>query len=337
MQVVTIGLDLAKSVFQVHGVAADGTVAVRRRLRRRDVPGFFAGLPPCLVGIEASRSAHYWARELAALGHTVRLMPPSYVKPYVKRNKNDAADAEAICEAVARPTMRFVPVKSEEQQAAILLHRVRDLLIRQRTQLVNALRSHLAEFGIVGPQGLWNVKRLVDAVRDGGGLPAAARRALAPLTEQLDSLKAQIAAMEKDIRAWHRQHEACRRLAAVPGIGPITAAAIVATVPDVATFSSGRDFAAWLGLTPRQNSSGGKERLGGITKRGDRYLRRLLFIGALAVIFRERRKEAPSGWLGQLLRRRPIKVAAVALANKTARVVWAILARDQTYHAAAAA
>jgi transposase len=337
MQFVTIGLDLAKSVFQVHGVAADGTVAVRRRLRRRDVPGFFAGLPPCLVGIEASRSAHYWARELASLGHTVRLMPPGYVKPYVKRNKNDAADAEAICEAVTRPTMRFVPVKSEEQQAAILLHRVRDLLIRQRTQLVNALRSHLAEFGIVGPQGLWNVKRLVDAVRDGGGLPAAARRALTLLIEQLEGLGEQVAAVEKDIRAWHRRHEACRRLAAVPGIGPITASAIVATVPDVATFSSGRDFAAWLGVTPRQNSSGGKERLGGISKRGDRYLRRLLFSGALAVIFRERRKEAPSGWLGQLLRRRPIKVAAVALANKTARIVWAMLARGQTYHAAAVA
>jgi transposase len=333
MQVVTIGLDLAKSVFQVHGVAADGTVAVRRRLRRRDVPVLFAGLPPCLVGIEASRSAHHWARELAALGHTVRLMPPSYVK----RNKNDAADAEAICEAVTRPTMRFVPVKSKEQQAAILLHRARDLLIRQRTQLVNALRSHLAEFGIVGPQGLWNVERLVDAVRDGGGLPAAAQRALTPLTGQLDSLKAQIAAIEKDIRAWHRQHEACRRLTAIPGVGPITAAAIVATVPDVTTFSSGRDFAAWLGLTPRQNSSGGKERLGGISKRGDRYLRRLLFVGALAVIFAERRKEVPSGWLGQLLRRRPVKVAAVALANKTARVIWAMLARDQTYHAAAAA
>src|SRR4051794_11557444 len=327
MQVATIGLDLAKSIFQVHGVAADGTVAVRRRLRRRDVPGFLAGLPPCLVGIEASRSAHYWGRELAALGHTVKLMPPSYVKPYVKRNKNDAADAEAIC----RPTTRFVPVKSEEQQAAILLHRVRDLLIRRRTQLVNALRSHLAEFGIVGPQGLWNVKRLVDAVRDGGALPAAARRALSLLVEQRESFGEQVAAIEKDIRAWHRQHEACRRLAAVPGIGPITASAIVATVPDLTMFSSGRDFAAWLGVTPRQSSSGGKERLGGISKRGDRYLRRLLFSGALAVIFRERRKEVPSGWLGQLLGRRPIKVAAVALANKMARVVWAMLARDQTY------
>ncbi|MFL4999342.1 MAG: IS110 family transposase [Xanthobacteraceae bacterium] len=331
MQVVTIGLDLAKSVFQVHGVAADGSVAVRRRLRRRDVPGFFAGLPPCLVGIEASRSAHYWARELTALGHTVRLMPPSYVKPYVKRNKNDAADAEAICEAVTRPTMRFVPVKSEQQQAAILLHRVRDLLIRQRTQLVNALRSHLAEFGIVGPQGLWNVKRLVDVVRDGGAPPAAARRALSLLVEQLESLGEQVAAIEKDIQAWHRQHEACRRLAVVPGIGPITASAIVATVPDLTMFSSGRDFAAWLGVTPRQSSSGGKERLGGISKRGDRYLRRLLFSGALAVILRERRKEVPSGWLGQLLGRRPIKVAAVALANKMARVVWAMLARDQTF------
>jgi transposase len=338
MQVVTVGLDLAKNVFQVHGVAADGTVAVRRRLRRRDVPGFFAGLPPCLVGIEASRSAHYWARELTALGHAVKLMPPSYVKPYVKRNKNDAADAEAICEAVTRPTMRFVPVKSELQQAAILLHRVRDLLIRQRTQLVNALRSHLAEFGIVGPQGLWNVRRLVDAVRGGGGgLPAAAGRALTLLVEQLEGLGEQVAAVERDIRAWHLRHEACRRLAAVPGIGPITASAIVATVPDVATFSSGRDFAAWLGVTPRQNSSGGKERLGGISKRGDRYLRRLLFSGALAVIFRERRREAPSGWLGQLLRRRPIKVAAVALANKTARIVWAMLARGQAYRAAVTA
>ncbi len=337
MQVVTIGLDLAKSVFQVHGVAADGTVAVRRRLRRRDVPGFFAGLPPCLVGIEASRSAHYWARELTALGHTVRLMPPSYVKPCVKRNKNDAAAAEAICEAVTRPTMRFVPVKTEQQQAAILLHRARDLLIRQRTQLVNALRSHLAEFGIVGPQGIWNVTRLVDAVRDGGGLPTAARRALTLLGEQLERLGEQLAAIERDIRAWHLRHEACRRLAAVPGIGPITASAIVATVPDVATSPSGRDFAAWLGVPPRQNASGGKERLGGISKRGDRYLRRLLFSGALAVVFRERRKEAPSGWLGQLLRRRPIKVAAVALANKTARVVWAMLVRGQTYHAAAVA
>src|SRR4051812_4762711 len=208
MQVITIGLDLAKSVFQVYVVAADGSVAVRRRLRRRDVPGFFAGLPPCLVGMEASRSAHYWARELTALGHTVRLMPPSYVKPYVKRNKHDATDAEAICEAVTRPTMRFVPVKSEQQQAAILLHRVRDLLIRQRTQLVNALRSHLAEFGIVGPQGLWNVKRLDDVARDGGALPAAARRALSLLVEQLESFGEQIAAIEKDIRAWHRQHEA---------------------------------------------------------------------------------------------------------------------------------
>jgi transposase len=337
MQVVTIGPDLAESVFQVHGVAADGTVAVRRRLRRRDVPGFFAGLPPCLVGIEASRSARYWARELAALGHTVKLMPPSYVRPYVERNKSDAAGAEAIREAVTRPTMRFVPVESEGQQAAILPHRVRDLLIRRRTQPVNALRSHLAEFGIVGPQGLWNVKRLVDAVRDGGGLPAAARRALTLLVEQLGSLGEQVAAVEKDIRAWHREHEACRRLAAVPGIGPITASAIVATVPDVATFSSGRDFAAWLGVTPRQNSGGGKERLGGISKRGDRHLRRLLLIGALAVTFRERRKEAPSGRLGRILRRRPVKVAAVALANETARIVRAMLARGRTYHAAAAA
>ncbi len=335
MQVTTIGLDLAKHVFQVHGVDAEGRPALRKRLRRSEVAAFFAALPPCLVGMEACATAHHWARELRRLGHEVRLMPPAYVKPYVKRGKTDAADAEAICEAVARPTMRFVPTKTAEQQAALVLHRTRDLLVRQRTVLINALRGHMAEFGIVAPQGAGRVGELVAAVvadEEAGPLPPLARRALLALAAELQALGERIKAAEAAILAWHRDNEASRRLATIPGIGPITASAIAATVPDPAQFRSGRQFAAWIGLVPRQNSSGGKERLGRISKQGDRYLRRLLVVGATAVIRHARtRSAAEAGWLRGVLERRPARLASVALANKTARIAWAVPARGETY------
>jgi transposase len=286
MQVTTIGLDLAKRVFQVHGVDANGKAMLRRKLQRSEVLAFFRGLPPCLVGIEACGTAHHWAREIGALGHEVRLMPASYVKPYVKRGKTDAADAEAICEAVTRSTMRFVPIKSAEQQAVLVLHRTRDLLVRQRTMLINALRGHMAEFGVVAPQGASRVGDLV-ALRldeDEAALPTLARQALRGLAGELHALKARIEEVEAAIIAWIKDSEAGRRLAGIPGIGPITASAIVATVCDVPQFGSARHFAAWIGLVPKQNSSGGKQRQGGISKQGGRYLRRLLVLGATAVI-----------------------------------------------------
>ena len=266
-KIITVGLDIAKHVFQVHGVDAGGAVVVRRKLRRDDVATFFAALPPCLVGIEACATGHHWARVLTALGHEVRLMPAAYVKPYVKRQKNDATDAEAICEAVTRPTMRFVPVKSEEQQSVLMLHRVRELLIRQRTMLINALRGHLAEFGIVTRQGVAGVSMLVALVEDEDHdlIPPLARSALVPLIEQLREVHEKVGEMDRQIHAWHRENELSRRLETIPGIGPITASAIVATVTDASLFRSGRQLAAWLGLVPRQNSSGGKERLGRIS------------------------------------------------------------------------
>lgn len=325
-----IGLDLAKNVFQVHGNAADGQAVLKKKLRRGQVLEFFGRLPPCQVGVEASRAAHYWGRELQKLGHDVKIMSPNYVKPYVKRNKNDAADAEAICEAMARPSMRFVPVKSEEQQAALLQHRVRDVLIRQRTQTVNALRSHLAEFGIIAPQGLWNVRKLI-GYAECGNLPGPARASLMYLIENLAALDQRIREIEKDIRAWHRANETSRRLETIPGVGPLIASAVVATIPDLSTFKKGRDFAAWIGLTPSQNASGGRERLGRISKKGDRYLRRLLFIGALSVVIRQRASASPDSWIGRLLARKPIKVAAVALANKMARIIWAMIVRGGSY------
>ena len=341
MQVTTIGLDLAKHVFQVHGVDAEGQPLLRRRLRRSEVIAFFAGLPSCLIGMEACATAHHWARELGRLGHRVRLMPPSYVKPYVKRGKTDAADAEAICEAVTRPTMRFVPVKAADQQAALVLHRTRDLLVRQRTVLINAIRGHMAEFGIVAPQGATRVGEFVAEIvagEDSEPLPRLARRALLTLVAELEALGQRIKAVEAEIMAWHRANEASRRLATIPGIGPITASAIVATVPDPAVFHSGRQFAAWIGLVPRQNSSGGKERLGGISKQGDRYLRRLLVVGATAVIRHARsRSDAEGNWLRGLLERRPARLASVALANKTARIAWAVLTRGETYRKPGAA
>lgn len=340
MQVTTIGLDIAKRVFQAHGVDGVGKAVLRRKLQRAEVLTFFQSLSPCVVGIEACGTAHHWAREIRALGHTVRLMPASYVKAYVKRGKTDAADAEAICEAVTRPTMRFVPVKTPEQQAVLMLHRTRDLLVRQRTMLVNALRGHMAELGIIAPQGISRVADLVAVLlgKDETTMPALARQALRGLAEELEALGERIKAIEAAILAWHKENEASRRLASIPGVGPITASAIVASIIDPTQFRSGRHLAAWIGLVPRQNSSGGKERQGGISKQGDRTLRRLLVLGATAVIRHARtRSDAEAGWLKRLLERRPAKLAAVAQANKTARIVWALLVRGGTYRAPAAA
>ena len=335
-QITTIGLDLAKQVFQVHGIDAAGRVVVRKQLRRAGVLDFFAALPPCLVGMEACGTAHHWARELRRLGHTVRLMPPAYVKPYVKRGKTDAADAAAIAAAVTRPTMRFVAVKSVDQQAVLMLHKGRELLVRQRTMLINALRGHLAEFGIIAARGPGGVRAAIAALHEGqDGLPDLARQVLHGLVDQLRALSVEVSKAEQRILAWHRDNEASRRLATIPGIGPITASAIAAAVPDATVFRSGRQFAAWLGLTPRPHSSGGKQRLGGISKQGDGYIRRLLVIGATAVIRFARQDNAGKTWAARLLERKPARVVSVALANKTARIAWAVLARNQSYTASA--
>ena len=334
MEITTIGLDIAKRLFQVHGVDAGSKEVLRRKLRRAEVLSFFEDLPPCLVGIEACSTAHYWAREIRRLGHEVRLLPPSYVKPYVKRGKTDAADAEAICEAVTRPTMRFVPIKSAEQQAVLMLHRTRDLLVRQRTMLVNALRGHMAELGIIAPQGIARVADLVAVLlgEDARDVPALARQALGGLVAELEALAKRVGEVEAAIVAWHKDNEASRRLATIPGIGPITAAAIVATITDPSQFQSARQLAAWIGLVPKQHSSGGKQRQGGISKQGDRYLRRLLVLGATAVIRHIGNKStAAAGWLKGLLERRPARLVAVAQANKTARIVWALLMTGEAY------
>jgi transposase len=332
--ITTIGLDIAKSVFQVHCVDANGDVVLRRQLKRQYVLTFFQKLPPCLVGIEACASSHHWSRQLQALGHTVRLMPPAYVKPYVKRQKNDAADAEAICEAVTRPNMRFVPTKTPEQQGCMMLHRTRHLFIRQQTAIINSIRAHLAEFGIVAPVGRKGVEQLLEVVAnvDDTRLPEVARACVAALGAQLMALKAQILAFDRRIEAWHRSNETSKRLDAIPGVGPVLATALVASLADPRAFRSGRDFAAWIGLVPKQNSSGGKDKLGGITKQGDRYLRSLFTTGALAVIRYAKlygTKHRP--WLAALLARRPTKVAAIALANKIARMAWAMMAKGERY------
>jgi transposase len=299
--VTTIGLDIAKSVFQVHGIDAEDRVIIRRQLKRRFVLTFFEKLPPCLVGIEACASSHYWSRELKALGHTVRLIPPAYVKPYVKRQKNDAADAEAICEAVTRANMRFVPTKTPEQQSCLMLHRRRHLFIRQQTAVINVIRAHLAEFGIVAPVGRKGVEELLDIVADPSDkrVPEIARVCLAALGAQLRRLKQQILEFDRQILAWHRSNEASQRLDAIPGVGPMLATALVASIADPKAFRSGRNFSAWIGLVPKQHSSGGKAKLGSISKQGDRYLRSLFMAGALA--------------------------------NKIARMAWAMMARGERY------
>jgi len=339
MQITTIGFDLAKNVFQVHGIDATEKAIVRKPLRRGQVIKFFAGLSPCLVGMEACASAHYWARELTLLGHEVRLMPAKDVKAYVKRNKNDAADAEAICEAVRRPTMRFVRVKSAEQQGRLMQHRTRDLLLRQRTQVINALRAHLAELGIVAAQGREGLKELLAIIAEegGGGLPLDARASLIVLATQLQALQTLIGSIEKRLVMQHRANEVSRRLISIPGIGIIGASAIASTITDPKAFRSGRDFAAWIGLVPRQDSTGGKQKLGPISKQGDRYLRRILVVGAHSVLRRAKLNPEKYRWLTQLLARRPFKVVAIALANKMARVAWALLARGGTYRVPALA
>src|SRR5512132_1251126 len=333
--VTTIGLDIAKSVFQVHGVDAAGNVIVRRQLKRRYVLPFFQRLPPCLIGIEACASSHHWSRELQALGHTVRLMPPAYVK----RQKNDAADAEAICEAVTRANMRFVETKTPEQQSCLMLHRTRHLFIRQQTAAINAIRAHLAEFGIVAPVGRNGVEELLGVVADASDkrLPEIARACLAALGAQLRMLKAQILEFDRLINAWHRSNETSKRLDEIPGVGPALATALVASVADPKAFRSGRDFSAWIGLVPKQHSSGGKDKLGSISKQGDRYLRSLFTTGALAVIrYAKIHGTKHRHWLTALLARRPTKVAAIALANKIARMAWAMMARGDRYKEPAA-
>jgi transposase len=335
MQISTIGIDLAKNVFQVHGVDASDKPVLKKQFRRGQVIEFFGKLPPCLVGMEACATSHQWARELKKLGHDVRLMPPSYVKAYVKRGKNDAADAAAICEAVRRPSMRYVPIKSTEQQSALMLHRTRDLLIRQRTQLINAIRAHLAELGLVAQKGREGLQQLMRTAADADdeALPSDARFACQAIVAQLQAVQMQIAGLDKRMHQAHRANPASKRLETIPGFGVIVSTAVVATMTDPKAFKTGREFAAWIGLVPRQNSTGGKDRLGSISKQGDRYLRRLLVLGALSVVRRARTRPDKYPWVVAMLGRRPAKVVAVALANKMARIAWAILAKGETYRA----
>src|SRR5258705_995350 len=334
MEISTIGLDLAKNIFKVHGIGDAGEVIVRKALRRSQVLPFFAKLPPCLVGIEACGTSHHWARELIKHGHEVRLMPPAYVKRYVKRGKTDANDAEAICESVTRPTMRFVPVKTPDQQAALALHRTRDLLVKQRTQLVNMIRGLLAEFGIAIARGLHHALTLAKQLADGdtADVPEVAQRVVASLAHQVGAVQAQLATLEKELIGWHRSNELSQRLTTIPGVGVITATALAASVSHPERFRSRRHFAASLGLTPLQNSSGGKERMGRISKMGDRYLRRLLVIGMTSLVRRARTAPASvDPRIPAMLERRPARVVTVAAANRTARVAWAIMTKGGTY------
>ena len=333
MKITTVGIDLAKSVMQVHGVDERGKTVLKKQLKRDQVTAFFANLPPCLIGMEACGSAHHWARKLGLFGHTVKLMAPQFVKPYVKTNKNDVADAEAICEAVARPTMRFVPIKNGEQQAVLALHRARQGFVKARTAQANQIRGLLAEYGIVIPQGIGHIaKRLPDILEDGENeLPGVFRMLLQRLGEHLKELDRQVGELEVQIQTWHRENEASRKLARIPGIGPITASALVASIGEAKSFENSRQLAAWMGLVPKQNSSGGKHTLLGISKRGDTYLRTLLIHGARAVVRVCERKPETDTWLRRLMGRRNKNVAAVALANKNARIAWALLRHDREY------
>jgi len=338
-QVSIIGLDLAKLVFQAHGADRSGAVVFRKKLRREQVLAFFASQPRCLVAMEACAGGHYWAREIGALGHETRLIPPAYVKPFVKRQKNDAADAEAICEAAQRPTMRFVIPKSAEAQAAGTVFRARDLLVRQRTQLINALRGHLAEFGMVVRQDPENAPKLVELVMDPtSDLPREARLVLETLVQTLQLLQTKIAVLDVEITKRAKTNAVAKRLMTIPGVGAVIATALVALAPAPQTFRRGRDFAAWLGLTPLQHSSGGKERLGRTSKMGERTLRRLLIIGASSAAKAAAIKGAPiDTWLGRMLSRKPRMLVVVALANKMARIAWALMAHGGTYRAPVAA
>lgn len=335
MKISTIGLDIAKNVFQLHGIDDAGQPVLRRKVRRDQLLAVLGDFEPCLIGIEACATAHHWARQLQTLGHEVRLMPPAYVKAYVKRNKNDAADAEAICEAVRRPTMRFVPIKSADAQSVLMLHRARHLLVRQRTAQVSAMRAHLAEYGVIAPKGRAHVRNLIEALSvDTTPVPDLARQALMLIADMIEGLSQQIRAIEIELMAWHRSTAASRRLETIPGIGFITATALAATVGDARVFRSGRQFAAWLGLVPKQHSSGGKERMGGISKMGDRYLRHLLVVGATAVIrFARRKATTVSIWADRLLERKPARLVSVAVANKMARIAWAVMVRNENYRA----
>lgn len=335
MKITTVGIDLAKNVFQVHGVDEHGKAVLKRQLKRDQVAEFFAQLPACLIGMEACGSAHHWARKLGGFGHDVRLMAPHFVKPYVKTNKNDAADAEAICEAVARPNMRFVPVKCAEQQAVLALHRVRQSFIKARTAQANQIGGLVGEFGLIVPQGIANIgKRIPELIEDASNeLPGSLRLLVDRLLAHLKELDRQVGEHETRIKIWHKESELSRRLEKVPGIGPITASALVATVGDAKSFENARQLSAWMGLVPKQNSSGGKSVLLGISKRGDTYLRTLLIHGARSAILAAQRKadKDDDSWLGKLLQRHNHNVAAVALANKNARLVWALLARDREF------
>ena len=341
-EVSIIGLDIAKNVFHAHGADASGRALFSRKIGRGKLLEFFAGHQRCTVALEASGGAHHWGRELTRLGYEVKLIAPAYVKPFVKRNKNDAADAEAICEAAQRPSMRYAAIKTEAQQAARMVFRTRDLLVRQRTQLINAIRGHLTEFGWVAPKGPSHVSVLASLLEEGeeigASLPEAARSMFLVMTGQLEQLNEQVALLDKEIARRAREDEAARRLMTIPGIGPITATALLALAPPAEGFARGRDFAAWLGLTPRQHSTGGKERLGAISKMGERTLRRLLIIGSSAVVLQASKRGAPRGsWLEQMLARKPRMLVTVALANKTARIIWAVLMKGEDYRAPVAA
>lgn len=335
MKITTIGIDLAKNVFQLHGVDAQGKTVLRKQLKREQMAAFFVNLPSCLLGMEACGSAHYWARKLQSLGHTVKLMAPQFVKPYVKTNKNDAADAQAICEAVTRPSMRFVPIKNVEQQAVLALHRVRQGMVKARTAQGNQIRGLLSEFGLIIPVGIAHLSGRVPALLEqtGDQLPGVFRQLVQRMLDHLQELDRQVGELEVQIQMWHRSNALSRRLEQIPGIGPITASALIASIGDAKNFANGRQLAAWLGLVPRQHSTGGKSNLLGISKRGDSYLRTLLIHGARAVIRHAERRVNAYGWLKNLLARRHKNVAAVALANKNARTVWALLVHDRQYRA----